>query len=64
MALGDAVTIAVNGANIEVNGAACTPVATTAGVDTIIINAELLTEAENNAVTINGAEAISRPRSP
>jgi hypothetical protein len=51
----DAATLAVNGANIEFNGGACTPVATTAGVSSIVVNADTLAQVEAQTVTINGA---------
>ena len=50
----DAVTIDVSGANIEFNHTACTPVATTAAVSAIVVNADTLAEAENQTVTIDG----------
>ena len=51
----DTVTIAVNGANIEWNAMACTPAATTADVSAIVVNADLLTDDEDQTVTIDGA---------
>ncbi|MGZ5319611.1 MAG: calcium-binding protein, partial [Actinomycetota bacterium] len=50
----DTVTLAVNGANIDVTPGflAC---GTTAGVSSIVVNASLLTDVVDQTVTINGA---------
>ena len=53
-AAADAVTIDVNGANIEFNNTACTPAAATAAVSEIIVNADTLAETEGQTVTIDG----------
>ena len=55
-------TLVVNGANIDVNGGfvAC---GTTAGVSSIVVNASLLADVENQTVTITDGAAASRPRS-
>ena len=51
----DAATLVVNGANIDINRWSCAPVATTAGVSAIVVNADTLAEVESQTVTINGA---------
>ena len=53
---GDAVTLLVDGAgNIDFNGGDCTPVATTAGVSEILVNAVTPAEVEDQTVTIDGS---------
>ncbi len=51
----DTATLVVNGANIDVNAGACVPVATTAGVSSIVVNADTLAQVEAQTVTVNGA---------
>ena len=50
----ETIRVAVNGANIEVDADACTPAATTAGVCAIVVNADLLTDCEDQNGTFDG----------